>query len=278
MIVGAFRKSELRRENYKALSLLRNSTIELDAKARELSQKNHELRQFAYASSHDLQEPLRTISNFVAILEKRMNGQLSDETKLYMGFITSSTERMKRLIQAILEYSHIGRNVKLTEIHCDEVLKHVLDDLGFSIEQSHAKIHIEPLPIITGYATEFSMLMQNLLGNAIKFRKKGVPPVIKVSGEEMENDYLFSVADNGIGMDPKHVERVFDLFGRLHSKDEYEGTGIGLTHCKKIVDLHGGRIWVESSPGKGSTFKFSISKKLKNTLSNGNTTELHHAN
>lgn len=277
MIVGSYRKSELRRENFKAFTLLKNSAIELDVKARELALRNNELQQFAYASSHDLQEPLRTISNFVVVLEKRLNGLLTDEMKLYMGFITNSTERMKHLIHAILEYSQIGRNVKLSEIPCDKVLRQVIADLNFSIEQSHARIQIDPLPNIKGYPTEFSMLMQNLLVNAIKFRRKDVQPIIKVSVKEQENDYLFSVADNGIGIDPSHIGKAFDLFGRLHSKDEYEGTGIGLTHCKKIVDLHGGRIWVESLPGKGSTFKFSISKKLTNTLSNDNTTELYHA-
>jgi signal transduction histidine kinase len=268
MIVGAYRKSELRRENFKAFTLVRNSAIELDAKARELSQRNHELQQFAYASSHDLQEPLRTISNFVAILEKRLANQISGDLKTYLGFISKSTERMKHLIHAILEYSHIGRNVQLAQISCDEALRQVMADLDYAITQSNASIQVGKLPNITAYSTEFSMLMQNLLGNAIKFSKKDVPPIIKISVKEMENEYRFSVADNGIGMEPKHAERVFDLFGRLHTKDEYEGTGIGLAHCKKIVDLHGGRIWVESLPGKGSTFYFMISKSLNTIISN----------
>jgi signal transduction histidine kinase len=277
MIVGAYRKAELRRENFRAFSLLKQSASELETQAKELAQRNLELQQFAYASSHDLQEPLRTISNFVSILEKRMAGQLSDENKLYLGFVSKSTERMKHLIQAILEYSRIGRDLKLESFSSGEVLERVMEDLHFSITQSDAKIQVGQLPEITGYSTEFSVLLQNLLGNAIKFRRAGKSPTIKVTAHDAGDEHRFAVEDNGIGIEPKHANKVFALFGRLHSKEAYEGTGIGLAHCKKIVDLHGGRIWVESLPGKGSTFHFTISKQLIST-ENGTATELHHAN
>jgi|GEM_PF-5250590 len=276
MIVGAYRKAELRRDNFNAFAMLEKSAQELDRKAKELAQRNHELQQFAFASSHDLQEPLRTITNFVGILERRMSDQLTDEMRMYMGFISKSTERMKHLIQAILEYCNIGRNLKLEEFSCDEKLFQVIADLNYSISQSNACIEVGELPKIKGYSTEFSMLMQNLVGNAIKFRKKEAFPNIRIFAEEDKQSFHFSVADNGIGIEPKHLEKVFVLFGRLHTKEDYEGTGIGLAHCKKIVDLHGGRIWVESQPNRGSIFHFTISKHLVPTV-NETPTKLYHA-
>ncbi|MCC6726841.1 MAG: hypothetical protein IT258_20225 [Saprospiraceae bacterium] len=276
MIVGALRKAELRRENYKTVNLLHNYTLELDAKAKELSQKNQELQQFAYASSHDLQEPLRTISSFVAILERRLSGQLTDDLKTYMGYIQKSTERMKHLIQAILEYSHIGRNLKLEAVNCQELLELIVDDLNYSITNAGAAIHFVNMPTISCYKTEFSMLMQNLIGNAIKFRKQGVAPVVSITYTDEGEAHHFTVTDNGIGIEVKHLEKVFALFGRLHTKDEYEGAGIGLAHCRKIVEIHGGNIWVESQPGTGSNFHFTISKKL-NQIANETNAQLHHA-
>ncbi len=266
MIVGAYRKSELRRENFEALKLLRQSTIELDAKARELVLRNGELQQFAYASSHDLQEPLRTISNFASILEKRVGAQMTEEVKLYLGYITKSTERMKLLIKAILEHSHIGRNTKLAEVNLEALLRQVIADIDYAIVTSGAEIRYGKLPTIVCYEAEFSMLMQNLLGNAIKFKRQGVQPVVTVSVSEEEGEYLFSIADNGIGIEEKYLDKIFVLFGRLHSREEYEGTGIGLAHCKKIIELHGGKIWVESVPRNGTTFHFTISRNLKTAI------------
>jgi signal transduction histidine kinase len=251
--------------------------LELQRGAKELKDRNEDLQQFAYASSHDLQEPLRSISNFVSILNRKMGDELNTEQKLYMDIIMNSTARMKKLINAILDYSRIGKNRKLEEFDCNEVLQNVLIDLNFSIEASQAKINVGYLPMIVGYQTEFSTLMQNLIGNAIKFRKKDVPPFIQVIGIEHQNHYQFSIKDNGIGMEEGHSKKIFQLFSRLHSEEEYEGTGIGLTHSKKIVEMHGGKIWVESIPNEGTIFHFTIQKQV-NLKVNEKETRLHLVN
>jgi len=249
--------------------------LELQNTARALKMKNEDLQQVAYASSHDLQEPLRTITNFVSVLDKKLKGQLSEEHKLYMDVIIRSAGRMKELINAILDYSRIGKNAKLESFDCNEVVSEVLDGLSFAIQESGGSVHLEPLPVINGYKTDFSFLLQNLIGNALKFRRDGVPPEIFVKATSNTGHFHFSVQDNGIGMEKKHIDKIFQLFSRLHAKEEYEGTGIGLTHCKKIVELHGGKIWVESVVNEGSTFHFSILKNLK-TGSNEQKVGLHH--
>lgn len=251
--------------------------LELKRNAKKLKVKNEELEQFAYASSHDLQEPLRSITNFVSILDRKLGDQLSSEQKLYMDIILNSTERMKNLINAILDYSRIGKDKTLETFDSHEILVNVITDLNFALEESEGTVEVGTLPIITGYKVEFSLLMQNLINNALKFRREEVKPHIKIQSKQTKDNFHFSIQDNGIGIDQKYIHRIFQLFSRLHTREEYEGTGIGLTHSKKIIELHGGKIWLESVLNEGTTFHFTIPKNLKiNT--NEKKVELHHAN
>lgn len=258
--------------------ITKSKTLELTLQrtANELETKNQDLQQFAYASSHDLQEPLRTISNFGNMLNNKIGPKLKEDERIYLDYILKSTVRMSDLIHAILEYSRIGRNKMMVKIDSNAVLKSVLADLNFSIEKVNGIINYHQLPEIIGYKIEFRMLLQNLIGNALKFRKKNEVPIINISCQSSGSYFIFSIRDNGIGMEAKHLSKIFQLFSRLHSKEAYEGTGIGLTHCKKIAELHEGKIWVQSQKGEGSTFYFTISKALKINKDEKEIT-LHHA-
>jgi PAS domain S-box-containing protein len=228
--------------------------------ANELKQKNIELEQFAYVVSHDLQEPLRTVSGFVDLLRKHYKGKEDEVSGRYINFITEASQRMRNLVKDLLDYSRLGRERKLEFIDCNDVVQDVLSDLAISIRESGAVIDTKVLPKITGYRTEIKQLFQNLLSNSLKFRRKNDPPIIEVFAEEDPDFWKFTVRDNGIGINKLHWERIFVIFQRLHLKNEYEGTGIGLAHCKKIVELHEGRIWLESQLGKGTDFFFTIKK------------------
>jgi PAS domain S-box-containing protein len=237
---------------------LRQSEATLEAKNAELQLKNKELEQFAYITSHDLQEPIRTVASFAELLQEQQGPTTDITTKKYFDFIFSSIDRMKVLINDLLDYSRIGRKATVQEVDCNTVLKEVIDDLGTAISESGAQLQVSRLPVINGHATDIKQLFQNLIMNAIKFRKKDVAPVIQVKATESTGSWVFSVEDNGIGIEPQHKDRVFVIFQRLHTRTEYEGTGIGLAHCKKIVELHGGTIWLESELGTGSTFLFTL--------------------
>jgi signal transduction histidine kinase len=237
---------------------LKKGELALAVKNRELERKNKELEQFAYVASHDLQEPLRTISGFVELFQKKYKGNLDDNADKYLDYILSSSTRMKVLITDLLEYSRIGRNKEIESVDCNKVLLDVLLDLDAAIKETKADIRSDHLPVIPGFAMEIKQLFQNLIFNAIKFRKNGVNPRITIAAHR-ERDYCqFSVEDNGIGIAKEHHERIFIIFQRLHNRNEYAGSGIGLSHCKKIVELHKGRIWLESELGKGTTFYFTI--------------------
>jgi signal transduction histidine kinase/ligand-binding sensor domain-containing protein len=229
-----------------------------DEANRELERKNKELEQFAYVASHDLQEPLRTTSTSAEMLQRFYKGKLDERADKYLGFITQSTERMRTLISDLLEYSRIGKKKELKSVDCNQVVQEVLADLGAAIDEAGASITHEYLPVVFGYPTELKQLFQNLIINAIKFRKKNTSPEIRISSEKLDGYWKFAVADNGIGMDPQYSEKIFIIFQRLHSRNEYPGSGIGLSHCKKIAELHKGKIWVDSEPNKGSTFHFTI--------------------
>jgi PAS domain S-box-containing protein len=229
--------------------------------AEDLKRKNTELEQFAYVASHDLQEPLRTVSGFVELLKRHYKDHADENVTRYINYITDASDRMRRLVQDLLDYSRLGRQRILEPVDCNLVTQEVLSDLTMSIQESQAVINIEPLPVISGYATEIKQLFQNLLSNSLKFRKPGIPPVISISVTPKEEYWQFQVTDNGIGIEEKYWERVFVIFQRLHTKNEYAGTGIGLAHCKKITELHNGRIWIDSTPGNGSTFYFTIRKR-----------------
>jgi light-regulated signal transduction histidine kinase (bacteriophytochrome) len=235
---------------------------ELEVKNKELEVKNRELEQFAYVASHDLQEPLRTTSSFAELLQRQYGERLDDKARKYLTFITQSSDRMKVLIKDLLDYSRIGRKKELQQVDCNLVLSHVLEDIHKSVTDENAEIKTGNLPLICGYTTEIQQLFQNLLVNAIKFRKKDAVPEIAVTCRSIKSFWEFAVKDNGIGMDEKHSERIFIIFQRLHNRGEYKGSGIGLAHCKKIVELHGGRIWVKSKPGEGCTFYFTLPSKM----------------
>ena len=224
----------------------------------ELQLKNKELEQFAYVASHDLQEPLRTTTGFIQLLQKQYQGQLGDKADLYFNYISDASNRMKVLINDLLDFSKIGTKAALKKINCDELIEHMLADISVAIKEAGAEIVLTELPEIYGYPTEIKLLFQNLVINAIKFRKPGLPPIIKISAEKKGDYYQFAISDNGIGIEEKHNQRIFDIFQRLHTREEYKGSGIGLSHCKKIVEMHHGKIWVESVPGEGSIFYFTL--------------------
>ncbi|MEO5564296.1 MAG: ATP-binding protein [Chitinophagaceae bacterium] len=237
---------------------LKKGERNLEMKNRELERKNKELEQFAYVASHDLQEPLRTVSNFAELFQKQYHGNLDEKADKYITYMLQSSARMKVLITDLLEYSRIGRNKELERVDCNIILMEVLADLDAAIKEAFADIRSDHLPVVTGYSMEIKQLFQNLIFNAIKFRKKGTNPVIRISAEKVGEHSQFSFSDNGIGIAKEHHDRIFIIFQRLHTRDEYNGSGIGLSHCKKIVELHKGRIWLKSEPGEGTTFYFTI--------------------
>lgn len=236
--------------------LKREATLEKQNK--KLQNQNKELEQFTYIASHDLQEPLRSLISFSELLEKEFIGKLGENGEFYINFISKSSKRMQLLVKGLLDYSRIGREKKLAEIDCNQIIKDVLSDMMITIKESNAEITVSDLPHLKGYETEIRQLFQNLVSNALKFRKKDVAPKIKIFAQKKEDDWLFSVQDNGIGIEENNKQKLFVIFKRFNNREEYEGTGIGLAHCKKIVELHGGTIWADSKFGEGSTFYFTI--------------------
>jgi len=225
-----------------------------------LARSNTELEQFAYVASHDLQEPLRVVASFSQLLGKRYKGKLDQNADEFIDFIVNGAIRMQNLINDLLSYSRLNSKERThTETNINDILIEALMNLQFSIKDSNATITHDALPVVKANATHLLQLFQNLISNAIKFRSKN-NPVISISVKEQQKDYLFTIQDNGIGIDPNYYDRIFTLFKRLHTQPEYAGTGIGLTLCKKIVELHGGKIWVESTLGKGSSFFFTLTK------------------
>ncbi|MDW5562630.1 MAG: ATP-binding protein [Methanomassiliicoccus sp.] len=224
-----------------------------------LKRSNAELQQFAYIASHDLQEPLRMVTSYLALMNKKFGDELSPQAKEYMSFAVDGSTRMKELIDDLLAYSRIdSKSIVLEEINMNDEAKTVEEDLHVMIKETRAEVIIDPLPNIRGDKTQMKQLLTNLISNAIKFRRPGFKPRVEVSAVTYENEVVFSVEDNGIGIDPEYADKLFKMFSRLHTREEYPGTGIGLAVAKKIVERHGGRIWFESEPGKGTTFFFTI--------------------
>lgn len=240
---------------------LEQANQELSNRATQLARSNDELERFAYIASHDLQEPLRMVSSFLQLLEKRYSSKLDEAARQYIGFAVTGAERMKRLIRDLLEYSRLeNAHRELGEVDMNKVLEEAKFNLQDAISANAARIESEVLPVIPrAQYSGLVQLLQNLLGNAIKYRSAD-PPMIQVACKEEPQQWLFSVADNGIGIESDYFEKIFIIFQRLHNMSEYSGTGIGLAICKKIVEQHGGKIWVHSQENQGSTFYFTIKK------------------
>ncbi len=227
----------------------------------ELRASNTELEKFAYLASHDLREPLRMVTSFTQLLAQRYSGQLDDDADQIIGFAVDGATRMEELIHDLLEYSRIGKADNFVEtVELEEVLQQSLDNLQVSIQESKIKITHTPLPAIVGERVQLIQLFQNLLDNAIVYRDRQGVAKVEIGAEEQSDQWLFWVRDNGIGISEQYQKQIFQIFQRLHTKQEYPGTGIGLAICQKIIDQHKGKIWVESSPGKGSTFYFTLPK------------------
>jgi signal transduction histidine kinase len=224
----------------------------------DLGRSNKDLEQFAYVASHDLQEPLRMVSSYTQLLARRYRGQLDAAASEFIAYAVDGANRMQKLIDDLLAYSRVGTRAKAFQpTGCTAVLDRALANLQAAIETSGTVVTHGPLPAVVHDNLLLVQLFQNLIGNAIKFHVEK-PPRIHVSAEQKGEEWVFAVRDNGIGIDPQHAERIFTIFQRLHTGEEYPGTGIGLAICKKIVERRGGRIWVESQPGIGSTFYFTI--------------------
>lgn len=231
----------------------------LRRRTEELARSNSELEQFAYVASHDLQEPLRMISGFTQLLAGRYKGKLDKDADEFIAFIVDGTTRMQRMIEDLLAYSRVGTRGKPFEpTNLGDILNQAVTNLKVPVEENKAVIIHDPLPTLMADATQMVQLFQNLISNAIKFRKKEESPRIHISAKKDKNEWLFSVRDNGRGIAPEFMDYLFQLFQRGHTASEYPGAGIGLAICKRIVERHGGRIWAESELGKGSTFYFTI--------------------
>lgn len=231
---------------------------ELLAAKEELERSNTELEQFAYIASHDLKEPLRMVTSYLNLLQTRYRGKLDDDADAFIGYAVDGAARMRKLIDELLLYSRVGRRKEPhAVVDMETVLQNVRENLSVTIEDTKAVLKIDPMPSVIGDAVELEQVFQNLIANALKFRGDK-PPVVEVSASRKGRNWTFCVRDNGIGIAPHFFERIFVIFQRLHAPEQYSGSGMGLAICKKIVDRHHGRIWVESEPGRGACFCFTL--------------------
>ncbi len=246
---------------------IRKLNNNLEKKTVDLQESNLELERFAYIASHDLQEPLRMVTGFLLLLKKKLTGQLDETADQFLDFAVDGAERMKRLIDDLLEYSQVGVNRDTySEINLNRLVKDVAVPFKDQLIGLDAELKIGDLPNIEGRKAQFIQLFQNLMGNAVKYHSQE-PLKIEIGCVKKDPDWEFFISDNGIGIDEKFNEKIFVIFHRLHTRREYAGTGIGLSICKKIVECHGGKIWVEASLGKGSTFRFTIPIALEHNNS-----------
>lgn len=251
------------------LSMLGNAfnkmSDSLQASFDQIKSKNKELEQFVYIASHDLQEPLRTITSFTELFVKGYSSKLDEHAITYIKFISQASTRMSLLVRGLLDYSCIGGNKELTLVNCNDLFKDLKTDLSHLILDTNAKIDVENLPEIRAYKTEIRLLFQNIVNNAIKFRRPNISPIIKVKVKEHSNFWKFMISDNGIGIKENKIDTIFKMFHRLNDQSDFEGTGIGLAHCSKVIELHKGTISVDSKLNQGSTFTITISKNLRQT-------------
>lgn len=234
-------------------------TRQLELQAAELRRSNAELEQFAYVASHDLQAPIRAVTSFAGLVSRKYAAQLDERGQAYLRPIVENGEHMKRLVDDLLAFSRLHTQQRPPEATASSaVLQAVLERLRPDLEALGAHVTVGPLPTVLADAPQLDQLFQNLLSNALKYRREGVPPQVSITAEREGSGWRFAVSDNGIGIEPQYFDRIFVIFQRLHGREQYEGTGIGLAVCKKIVERHGGRLWVESAPGQGSTFFFTL--------------------
>ena len=234
------------------------ATSKLEAQANELERSNAELLQFASIASHDLQEPLRMVASYLGLLQRRATDKLDEKEKQYLHYAVDGAQRMQQMISDLLAYSRVSTHGReFAQADLAEVLRHALANLEVAIAEKGARIATDAMPAASVDASQFVQIFQNLIGNAVKFTSERTPEV-HIGCERVADEWQFSVRDNGIGIEAADFERIFQLFQRLHSRSDYPGTGIGLAVCKKIVERHGGRIWLESKPGEGTTFLFTI--------------------
>jgi signal transduction histidine kinase len=250
----------MRRQILAELGALRAATDRLDEQARDLERSNAELEQFAYVASHDLQEPLRKVASFTQLLERRYRGQLDERADQYIAFAVDGAKRMQVLINDLLAFSRVGRLLRdHVEVDAGDLVAQALTNLSLVIEETGARVIVDELPRISGDVSLLTGVFQNLISNAVKFRTDA-PPCVHVGVRDAGEQWEFCVADNGIGIDADYAERIFVIFQRLHPKDAYPGTGIGLAMCRKIVEHHGGRIWLDTDAPTGTTFRFTLPK------------------
>lgn len=242
------------------LSYYKQTEKELNKLVENLKDSNDELRQFAYITSHDLQEPLRTMGSYAGLLKHRYEGKLDKDADEFIEYMVSAAIRMQQMIQGLLDYSRIGTRGQFKEFNAEEALNIALSNLKSSIKEFNGEVNYDPLPVIFADPDQITSVFQNLIGNALKFRKEGVPPRIHISvtKDEDNNEYIFSVSDNGIGMEEQYTDKIFEVFKRLHAIGEYSVAGIGLAIVNKMIHNHGGRVWVKSELGVGSMFYFTL--------------------
>lgn len=242
----------------KERDMRRQAERNLSRKVNELARSNAELEQFAYVASHDLQEPLRMVANYTQLFAEQYRGKLDEQAEKYIHYAVDGATRMQAMIQDLLAFSRVGRAESgFQEIDLNAALKLALENLQPAIKESGAVVKCDSLPMLKAHRIQMVQLFQNLIGNAIKFRGNQ-PPLIQIGAEQKNGEWIFSAKDNGIGIAVEYSEIIFAIFQRLHTRSEYPGNGIGLAICKKIIERHGGRIWVESKEGQGSTFKFTL--------------------
>ena len=243
----------------------------------ELSRSNEELQQFAYVASHDLKSPLKTISNYLTLLESKYGPELPNDAQKLVTTSTKAAHRMQALIDDLLTFSHVGTNVAFTQVDLNQVVAEILEEQQVEIRASQATVTVAPLPTLTAHYTDLKQVFQNLISNSLKYRKSDTAPHVVIQAIDQPNQFCFAIKDNGIGIDPQYFDRVIQIFQRLHGRHDYSGTGIGLATCKKVVAIYGGQIWIESAVGEGTTFYFTIPKVIKTLHHYAQTDSLHSA-